>query len=76
MSLKSISSFTSALAARFVFASLVLASKFNFVSLLSSGVLIKLLALGILCSTSIPFVWKSPLIARWVVPGILARSKY
>ena len=71
LSPKSSGLFSSVLLPRLHSASFVLSSKLIFVNLFNSGVVIKLLVLGILESISIAFILRSALVARLAIPGIL-----
>ena len=70
LSPKSSGLFSSVLLPRLHSASFVLSSKLIFVNLFNSGVVIKLLVLGILESISIAFILRSALVARLAIPGI------
>ena len=63
--------FSSVLLPRPFSASFILTSKLIFVSLLNSGVVIKLLVLAILFSISIAFAFRASVVARLVIPGTL-----
>ena len=56
---------------RLFVASFILASKLSFVNLLSSGIVIKLVASGTLFSISVAFLLMAALVGRLVKTGIL-----